>query len=91
MYLPSWVKSVIAVSGKRSYPVDYNKIYQTEYSEEDYYNYYYYGQIPTGTPWYYGELQFTTTVDYVTRDDLPVMGLLTGHGETEPGEMDSEK
>ena len=73
--------SIIAVSDKRSYPVDYYEIFQTEYSEEDYYNYYYYGQIPQGTPYYYGELQLTTAVDYVTRDDLPVLATLEGHGE----------
>ena len=67
--------SVIAESAKRSYVVDYYEIFQTEYTEEDYYNYYYYGQVPQGTPYYYGELQFTTAVDYVTRDDLPVLGL----------------
>ena len=74
--------SVIAESAKRSYVVDYYEIFQTEYTEEDYYNYYYYGQVPQGTPYYYGELQFTTAVDYVTRDDLPVLGVLEGHGET---------
>ncbi len=74
--------SIIAVSAKRSYPVDYYEIFQTEYTEEDYYYYYYYGQIPQGTPYYYGELQLTTAVDYVTRDDLPVLATLEGHGET---------
>ena len=78
--------SVIAESAKRSYVIDYNEIYQRVYSEEDYYNYYYYGQIPSGTPYYYGELMFTTAVDFVTRDDLPVMYALTGHGETELGD-----
>ncbi len=75
--------SVLAVSGKRSYPVDYYDIYVTEYSDEDYYYYYYYGQIPTGTSYFRGELLFSTALDYVTRDDLPVMYVLTGHGETD--------
>ena len=74
--------SLVVESAKRSYTVDYYDIYQTEYTEEDYYYYYYYGQVPKGTPYYYGELQLTTAVDYVIRDDLPVLGVLEGHGET---------
>ncbi len=74
--------SVLAVSDKRSYPVDYYEIYTTEYTEEEIYNYYYYGQMPQGTPYFRGELMLTTAIDYVTRDDLPVMYQLTGHGET---------
>lgn len=75
--------SVIVESDLRSYVLDYYDIYTTEYSEEDYYNYIYYGVYPTGTPYFNGELAFTTAVDYVTRDDLPVLYSLTGHGETE--------
>ncbi len=75
--------SVIAVSGKRSYAVDYYEIYTTEYSDEELYYYYYYGQIPTGTQYFNGELSITTALDYVTRDDLPKAYALTGHGETE--------
>ena len=74
--------SVIAVSGKRSYAVDYNEIYTTTYSDEELYYYYYYGQMPTGTPYFNGELCFTTALDYVTRNDLPKAYMLTGHGET---------
>ncbi|MGN1408555.1 MAG: Gldg family protein [Eubacteriales bacterium] len=74
--------SVIAVSGRRSYAVDYNEIYTRTYSEEELYYYYYYGQMPTGTPYFNGELCFTTALDYVTRDDLPKAYTLTGHGET---------
>ena len=74
--------SVIAVSGKRSYAVDYNDIYTREYSDEELYNYYYYGQMPTGTPYFNGELAVTTALDYVTRDDIPKLYTLTGHGET---------
>lgn len=74
--------SVIAVSGRRSYAVDYSEIYTTTYSDEELYNYYYYGQMPSGTPYFNGELCFTTALDYVTRDDLPKAYTLTGHGET---------
>ncbi len=77
--------SVIVESAKRSTAIDYNEIYQRQYSEEELYYYYYYGQMPTGTPYFNGELMFTTAIDYVTRDDLPTMYRLTGHGETELG------
>lgn len=78
--------SVIFESAKRSTAVDYNEIYPRQYSEEEIYAYYYYGQTPTGTPYFNGELMFTTAVDYVTRDDLPTVYSLTGHGETPLGE-----
>lgn len=74
--------SVIVESAKRSMAIDYNDIYPRQYSEEELYYYYYYGQMPTGTPYFNGELMFTTAIDYVTRDDLPTMYSLTGHGET---------
>ena len=74
--------SVIVVSDLRHYVLDYTEIYTTQYSEEDYYNYLYYGVYPTGTSYFSGELAFTTAVDYVTREDLPVLYALEGHGET---------
>ncbi len=77
--------SVIVESAKRSMAIDYNEIYTREYSDEELYYYYYYGQMPTGTPYFNGELMFTTAIDYVTRDDLPTMYSLTGHGETALG------
>jgi len=74
--------SVIVESDKRFYIIDYYDIYRTEYSEEDYYYYMYYGQMPNGKKFFDGELRFTTAIDYVTRDDLPTMYTLTGHGES---------
>ncbi|MBQ4607756.1 MAG: Gldg family protein [Clostridia bacterium] len=74
--------SVIVESDLRHYVLDYREIFTTQYSEEDYYNYMYYGVMPTGTPFFNGELAFTTAVDYVTREDLPVLYALEGHGET---------
>ncbi len=74
--------SVIVESDLRHYVLNYTDIFTTQYSEEDYYNYMYYGVYPTGTPYFNGELAFTTAVDYVTRDDLPVLYSLEGHGET---------
>lgn len=75
--------SVIAVSELRSYVVPYGEIFTTEYTEEDYYNYYYYGQQPQGTTYFNGEMKFTAAIDYVTREDLPTVYALTGHGESE--------
>ncbi len=75
--------SVIAVSGKRSYAVDYYDIYVTEYTEEEIYYYYYYGVEPTGTPYFYGELMLSTALDYVTREEIPTLYSLAGHGESE--------
>ncbi len=74
--------SVIVESDLRHYVLSYTDIYTTQYSEEDYYNYMYYGVYPTGTPYFNGELAFTTAVDYVTREDLPVLYSLEGHGES---------
>ena len=75
--------SVIVVSDLRHTIVNYSDIYQTQYSEEDYYSYLYTGQMPTGTKYFAGELAFTSAIDYVTRADLPMLYSLTGHGETE--------
>ena len=74
--------SVIVASDLRHYVLDFSEIYTTQYTEEDYYNYLYYGVMPTGTQYFNGELAFTTAVDYVTREDLPVLYTLEGHGET---------
>ena len=76
--------SVIVVSGRRSFAVKYSEIYVTSYdnlTEEDLYNYYYYGIQPSGTPYFYGELMLTSAVDYVTADKIPTLYLLSGHGE----------
>lgn len=75
--------SVIVESALRHTIVHYSDIYQTQYSEEDYYNYLYTGRMPTGTKYFNGELAFTSAIDYVTRADLPMLYSLTGHGETE--------
>ncbi len=74
--------SVLAVSEKRDYEVDYSAIYTTEYSEEEYYNYYYYGVTPTGTTTFCGEQAITGALDNVTSDKLPILYTLEGHGET---------
>lgn len=78
------MNSVIVESELRSYVVDNSEIYVVSYenmTEEDYYNYIYYGIQPSGTPYFYGELMFTTAIDYVTVDTIPTVYTLTGHSE----------
>lgn len=74
--------SLIFVSELRSYVVDYNKIYVTEYSDEEIMNYYYYGTTPTGTTSFNGEGAVTGALDYVTSGSIPTIYTLNGHGET---------
>lgn len=67
--------SLIVVSGDRSRYVDYYDIFVM-----DYVSYYYYGQ----SSWSFdGESQITSAIDYVTRQDLPKVYILSGHGEGE--------
>ncbi len=73
--------SVIVESAKRSSVVTYEEIYTVEYSDEDLYNYYMTGAIPSGTSYFNGESAMTTALDYVTSDNLPVFYIVTGHGE----------
>ncbi len=67
--------SVIAVSEKRSLPIDYSEIYVTEYVYD-----YSINNYNTETN-FDGENAFTSAIDYVTSDTLPTAYLLTGHGE----------
>lgn len=76
-----YANSVIAESGARYKVVPYTDIYTTEYSEEDYYNYMYYGIQPTGTTYFSGEQAISSALDYVTKDDIPTLYALEGHGE----------
>jgi ABC-2 type transport system permease protein len=75
--------SVIVESAKRSSVVTNEEIYTVQYTEEDYYNYYMTGVLPSGTTYFNGEGALTTAIDYVTADDLPVLYIITGHGETD--------
>ena len=65
--------SLIVVCGDRYRYVDYNDIFVMDYA-----SYYYYG---TSSWSFDGESQITSAIDYVTREDLPKLYLLTGHGE----------
>ena len=67
--------SLVVVSGDRSRYVDYYDIFVMDYA-----SYYYYGQ----SSWSFdGESQITSAIDYVTRQDLPKVYTLSGHGEAE--------
>lgn len=74
--------SVIFESVKRFKIVDYStEIYEKVYaSAEDQY-YEMLGYSVDTTTYFKGELQFTSAIDYVVRDDLPNVYTLTGHGE----------
>ncbi|MBQ1935176.1 MAG: Gldg family protein [Clostridia bacterium] len=74
--------SLIVVSDKRVKVVPYSEIVYTTYSDEDYYNYYYYGVVPQGETVFAGENAVTSAIDYVTVTDIPKVYALTGHGET---------
>ena len=77
--------SVIVESAHRHYVVDYNSIYVVSYdnmTEEDYYNYIYYGVEPQGTPYFYGEMMLAQAVDYVSSPSIPTVYTLTGHDES---------
>ncbi len=74
--------SLIVVGEKRVKIVPYGEIVYTSYTEEDYYNYYYYGVMPQGETVFAGENAVTSAIDYVTATDIPKVYALTGHGET---------
>jgi ABC-2 type transport system permease protein len=76
--------SVIAVSALRSYVIPYDSIYYTSYdnlTDEDLYNYYYYGITPEGTPYFSGEPELTSALDYVTAAAIPTIYTLSGQDE----------
>ena len=74
--------SLIVVSDKRVKVVPYGEIVYTTYTEEEYYNYYYYGVVPQGETVFAGENAVTSAIDYVIATDIPKLYALTGHGET---------
>lgn len=67
------INSVIVVSEKRSKAIDYYDMYETsmDYSTYEYY-----------TTGYDGEGQITSAIDYVVSDELPVIYMTDGHGES---------
>ena len=81
--------SIIAVSGKRSRVVHYSDMYITHFyapdgSEisEDYYNMYLqYGYEAYYDTLFEGEMAITSALEYTSREILPTLYTLTGHGE----------
>lgn len=66
--------SLIVEAGSRSRYVDYNEIYEYDYS--NYYTNYSYDVS------FAGESALTSAIDYVLNEDLPKIYTLTGHGES---------
>ena len=66
--------SLIVESGDKYRYIDYGDIFVMDYEA-----YYYYGQ----ESWSFsGESEITSAIDYVISDNLPIIYLLTGHGES---------
>lgn len=73
--------SLVVVRGERSMYVPYSDIWTYSDYEQYYYYYYYYGQDYRDT--FAGEQKITSAIGYVTSEELPVMYVLSGHGEAE--------
>ncbi len=76
--------SLIVVSDKRVKVVPYGEIVYTSYAnitQEEYYNYIYYGVMPQGETIFAGENAITAAIDYVVATDIPKIYFLKGHGE----------
>ncbi len=90
--------SLIVKSDKRHTVVDGSAFYSYEIvglegqmfsrAEFDYYSQMYaqYGQQLSANEYFNGESVITSAIDYVTTETLPVMYMLSGHGETELGQ-----
>ncbi len=62
------------ISAEEQYSVVYNQMYL-----------YYYGEYVAEEQYFMADERLVNAISYVTRDDLPVIYALTGHGETAPG------
>lgn len=67
------MNSVIVVGEKRSKAIDYYDMYETSMNYSTYESY---------TTGYDGEGQITSAIDYVVSDELPVIYMTDGHGES---------
>lgn len=72
--------SLLVVCGDRSVYIPSTDVWTYSDSEMYYYYYYYYGQDYRDV--FAGEGKLTSAIGYVTSEELPVMYMLTGHGET---------
>lgn len=81
--------SVIVVSQNRSRVINGSAwyMYETDYGTFDastYEMYFNYGYVDGTDPFlFYGEMNVTGAIDYVTSADIPKAYILTGHGESE--------
>lgn len=66
--------SLVIQCGEKYRYVDYSGIYEYDYSSYSSYGY---------DASFAGESALTSAIDYVTRDDMPKLYTLTGHGETQ--------
>ncbi len=83
--------SVIVESSKRSKVIEYSTdIYSTVYAsaEDEYYAML--GYSVESQTYFNGELQFTSAIDYVIKDELPKIYVLKGHGEAALDEVYAE-
>lgn len=72
--------SLLVVCGDRTMYIPYSDIWTYSDYSTYYYYYYYYGEEYLDV--FAGESQLTSAIGYVTSDDLPIMYILTGHGES---------
>ena len=79
-----YANSVLVDCDGRYRLVNYTDIYVTSY-DMDYYSYYY-----STTTEFDGENALTNAIHYVSSDDLPMIYILTGHGESELSETVTE-
>ena len=75
--------SLIVSSGSRSVLLSPSDIYQVVYNQQALA----YGQYVLESQKYAADDKLANAILYVTRDDLPVMYMLSGHGETPAGSM----
>lgn len=71
--------SLVVVCGERSMYIPYTDIWT--YSDYEQYAYYYYNYGQEYRDTFAGEQKITSAVGYVTSEELPVMYVLSGHGE----------
>ncbi len=77
--------SLVVASGRRMYTITPDSLYSTQYNQM---YYYYYGELVADAQYFVADSELMNAILYVTRDDLPVVYALTGHGEvTAAGQM----
>ncbi len=72
--------SLVVVSGDRAIAIPAEKLYNVVYNEM---YYYYYGEMIAESQSFVADQELVNAILYVTREDLPIIYALTGHGESE--------